>query len=262
MSQFLLPMRKIATIFAVFALLCLCLVPTQAQQPSSSQGNTPRKPLPKPPKGNRGFDQYAGPDASARLIAAGGTRGDSSPGAAEYANGLTEYKAGRYTQAAAYFVQAAEAQKTRPDYRYALALSYMEIEKQSEAESLFKEVIHLSSDKELSLLSYYNLGVIYTQRGQYHEAVDAYSAAIKLDPELSRPHYNLGVAYAALGQTKEAAEQFKNAISLKPAYAEAHYNLAVAYFQLGSKSQASEQLNVLSSLSPTLADRLKLLLNK
>lgn len=50
---------------AAFIFICGFVSTAQAQ----------RKPLPKPPSGARGFEQYAGKDASSRLIAAGSTRG-------------------------------------------------------------------------------------------------------------------------------------------------------------------------------------------
>jgi len=40
----------------------------------SAPQNKSRRPLPKPPKGSRGFEQYAGRDASTRLIGMGATR--------------------------------------------------------------------------------------------------------------------------------------------------------------------------------------------
>ncbi|MEP6708153.1 MAG: DUF928 domain-containing protein, partial [Pyrinomonadaceae bacterium] len=49
---------------------------TQAQNPPKQSG--PRRPLPKPPTGSRGFEQ-AGRDASSRLIAAAATRGPLKP---------------------------------------------------------------------------------------------------------------------------------------------------------------------------------------
>ena len=65
--------------FAVFLSLLMVgvagsVASTCAQTPSPSP--TPaRRPLPKPPSGTRGFEKYAGQDASSRLIAAGATRG-------------------------------------------------------------------------------------------------------------------------------------------------------------------------------------------
>src|SRR6267378_3228146 len=45
---------------------------------TSRAQSSPRRPLPKPPAGSRGFEQ-AGRDASSRLIAAGATRGPLKP---------------------------------------------------------------------------------------------------------------------------------------------------------------------------------------
>jgi hypothetical protein len=54
----------------------LCFVASVAgQQPASEK----RRPLPKPPKGSRGFEQYAGRDASTRLIGMGATRDVTTP---------------------------------------------------------------------------------------------------------------------------------------------------------------------------------------
>ncbi len=44
-------------------------------QTTAQKTATPRRPLPKPQNNSRGFEQYAGRDASSRLIAAGATRG-------------------------------------------------------------------------------------------------------------------------------------------------------------------------------------------
>jgi len=44
-------------------------------QDGQQSAENKRRPLPKPPKGSRGFEQYAGRDASTRLIGMGATRG-------------------------------------------------------------------------------------------------------------------------------------------------------------------------------------------
>lgn len=45
----------------------------------SSTRTQPRRPLPKPPSGPRGFEKYSGKDSSSRLIAAGATRETVNP---------------------------------------------------------------------------------------------------------------------------------------------------------------------------------------
>jgi len=100
------------------------------------------------------------------------------------------------------------------------------------------------------------MGNAYADLRQYPEAIESYKAAIKIDPELSKPHNNLGLAYAALKQLEPAVAEFSEAVRLKPSYAEAHFNLGVAYLQLGKRSEADEQQKILSTLNADLAARL------
>jgi hypothetical protein len=58
-------------------MLSLCVLVGASFQ-LAAQDNKPRRPLPKPPTGSRGFEQ-GNRDASSRLIAAGATRGPLKP---------------------------------------------------------------------------------------------------------------------------------------------------------------------------------------
>ncbi|HEV8138151.1 MAG TPA: DUF928 domain-containing protein, partial [Pyrinomonadaceae bacterium] len=68
-------MKRIALISRPMLSLCV-LVGASFQL--AAQDNKPRRPLPKPPTGSRGFEQ-GNRDASSRLIAAGATRGPLKP---------------------------------------------------------------------------------------------------------------------------------------------------------------------------------------
>ena len=63
---------------ATRVLLVATLFAIAGSMPAYPQDNKPRRPLPKPPTGSRGFEQGTR-DASARLIAAGATRGPLKP---------------------------------------------------------------------------------------------------------------------------------------------------------------------------------------
>src|SRR5687768_5416854 len=78
------PTPSLATLFVLFCLsLSFAHLPgnaagTTREVPGVPQDNKPRKPLPKPPAGSRGFEQGSR-DASSRLISAGATRGPLKP---------------------------------------------------------------------------------------------------------------------------------------------------------------------------------------
>lgn len=65
----------ICTFALTFIHVCSGMAATHAQTPAQSAQSKLRRPLPKPPKSSRGFEQYAGRDASTRLIGMGATRG-------------------------------------------------------------------------------------------------------------------------------------------------------------------------------------------
>lgn len=74
-------MLRILTLASRFLVIFVCAISVGIGSfnfISPAQENKPRRPLPKPPSGSRGFEQ-TGRDASSRLIAAGATRGPLKP---------------------------------------------------------------------------------------------------------------------------------------------------------------------------------------
>ena len=260
---------RLRTGYSAATALCLAMTATAfaqtASQPKPSP--TPRRQLPKPVGGSRGFEQFAKRDASARLIAAAGTRVIVDPGDF-YSKGEANYKAGKYEAAARDLREAVKLSPDWEDPHYVLALALTETGKLKEAIAEFKHVVKLAIKDEPKILSFYNMGNAYADLGEYHDAIDSYNQAIKLNANsanpqpLSKPHNNLGLAYAALGQLTEAVSEFNQAVQLRPDYAEAHYNLGVAYVQLGRKPEAEGQRKILSKLNPDLAAKLGALIRK
>ncbi|MBA2705175.1 MAG: tetratricopeptide repeat protein [Blastocatellia bacterium] len=223
---------------------------------------SPRRPLPKPVGGSRGFEQYARREASSRLVAGAGTRGATDPARLRYEEGEAAYAAGKYQKAIADFFEAVRLSPNWAEAHYALALSLTETQKLKAAIEEFKRVLKLKAKYELMVLSNYNIGNAYVDLGEYKEAIDAYKQAIELNPELSKPHNNLGLAYVASDQIPAALAEFKEAVQLKPDFAEAHFNLGVAYLQSGKKHEAEEEQQILTKLEPDLATKLKILIKK
>ena len=77
------------------------------------------------------------------------------------------------------------------------------------------------------------------------EAVQAFTDAVRLDPDLAEAHFRLGLGYESLGKREEAEAQYKKAVEAYKKYfeehrddAEAHYNLGQTYANLGQYSEA------------------------
>ncbi len=234
-----------------------------AQTPTSPKpAPSPRRPLPKPVGGSRGFDQYAKREASSRLVAGAATRGATDSASLRYEEGEAAYAAGKYQKAIEDFSEAVRLSPNWAEAHYALALSLTEMQKLKAAIEEFKRVLKLKAKYELMVLSNYNIGNAYVDLGEYKKAIDAYKQAIELNPELSKPHNNLGLAYAASDQPAAAVAEFKEAVQLKPDFAEAHFNLGVAYLQSDQKLEAEEQQRILTRLDTELASKLDALIKQ
>ncbi|HEU4794515.1 MAG TPA: tetratricopeptide repeat protein [Pyrinomonadaceae bacterium] len=87
------------------------------------------------------------------------------------------------------------------------------------------------------------------------EAVEAFQAAIKLDPDLAEAHFRLGLSYEALGKSEEAEAEYKKAVESFKKYldehegdSEAHYDLGQTYAGLGQYSEAIRQYRIAAKL--------------
>lgn len=69
---------------------------------------------------------------------------------------------------------------------------------------------------EDSAEAYNNQGLVYNNEGEYDKAVDAFSKAIELDPELALAYGNRGWAYIKLGQHERGIADLDKAIELDP----------------------------------------------
>jgi tetratricopeptide (TPR) repeat protein len=77
------------------------------------------------------------------------------------------------------------------------------------------------------------------------EAVQAFTEAIRLDPELAEAHFRLALGYESLGKREEAESEYKKSVETYKKYlaenpddAEAHYALGQTYAGLGQYSEA------------------------
>src|SRR4026209_1576440 len=69
------------------------------------------------------------------------------------------------------------------------------------------------------------------QAGDLMGAIDAYQAALRLDPNRGDARSNLGAAYVRLGRFAEAIDQYKQALRVAPDDVAIQLNLALAYYK-------------------------------
>lgn len=92
--------------------------------------------------------------------------------------------------------------------------------------------IRTTADTERSSRDYYELANNHYERGEFAEAIELYSEAIKKahegDPELFKFHYNRGLAFCCLERYSEGKLDILKVLELKPDFAEGWYILGLA----------------------------------
>jgi len=94
---------------------------------------------------------------------------------------------------------------------------------------------------ELSLV-YFSRASAFSNIGRYEEAVSDYTTAIALSPELAALYGNRGAVYNDMGRYEDALADLDRAIELDPDYANAYNNRGYAYYMLGDMKNARADL--------------------
>jgi tetratricopeptide (TPR) repeat protein len=208
----------------------------------------------KTPPGARGFAQYAGRDASDKLLTGGASRGLRVTSAqAAFLEGQAQYDKHNLEAAAAAFAQAIKLNPHFAEAHYSLATVLTELDRWDEAVAEFQSALAEQPSDNIRLLATYNLANAYLDLGNYNEAVNYFQRTIQLLPTEANPHYNLGLTYVALNQKDRAAQEFKEALRLNPKYAEAQFNLALVYWQTGQQTAARAEQQKLKALNAKMA---------
>ena len=81
------------------------------------------------------------------------------------------------------------------------------------------------------------------QSGQYAQAIDAYSAFLKVHPEAAPVRSNLGAALAHEGRFAEAIQQYNLALKADPSNLGIRLNLGLALYKAGDIPKASREFD-------------------
>jgi tetratricopeptide (TPR) repeat protein len=100
------------------------------------------------------------------------------------------------------------------------------------------------------------LGLIYSGKGMYPDAIQAYQSVLQMNPTHPDVLYQLSLVYAAQKEYERAIEFCKRALVFKPNLPDGRYNLAKMYLKLGQ--QELEQA-ALESPDPAIQKMLQIL---
>jgi tetratricopeptide (TPR) repeat protein len=104
--------------------------------------------------------------------------------------------------------------------------------------------------KSLSAIDWFENGCVLVNSGNPQKAVDAFTKAIKLNPNNEKFYVFRGNAYGEAGSNNQAVKDIAKAIKLNPKYAKAYVSRGNAYLRAGSYQQAVKDYTTAVKLSP------------
>ncbi len=115
----------------------------------------------------------------------------------------------------------------------------------------FKEALKLDS---CLIEARKRLGLAYYRNGMFYEAVNEYTAVVKVEPNNEQIHNMLGIIYYTMGKTDQAVEEYQKAINANPTNPKYYNNLGVAYYAGNLLDLAQAQYQKALELAPNDVD--------
>jgi tetratricopeptide (TPR) repeat protein len=143
--------------------------------------------------------------------------------------------------------------KEHPDNalaHYHLGFSYGLMGQHQQELSEYRDAIDLGLDDWQLFL---NLGLLYLEAGNLHEAMQVLKLATLLGPDRAEPHFNLGVVYQRLGMLPEAEQETLLSLQIDPTQVDGRNTLGTIYAEEGKYSRAQDTWKEVIQADPNYA---------
>ena len=185
-----------------------------------------------------------------RLYAAVLAEAPSHP-VALFRSGLLELQQGRAEAARGLMEQAVAAAAHEPRYWFGLGQALQALQRWNEAIAAYAAALRLQPDF-IDALN--NVGICSQQSGRLFEAQTAYRQALALEPRNAGIMANLGTVLREMSRFDEAVELLRAAADLEPLAASHGINLGIAYCQQRDYSAAESILRQTLEREPQSAE--------
>jgi tetratricopeptide (TPR) repeat protein len=155
-----------------------------------------------------------------------------------------------YSKAIDDFSQAIDLKKDFINAYINKALAYASINNFNEAQKILKLSLNFAHNNPIV---FYNLGIIALNQKYYDYAINNFSQAIDLKPNLTNAYINRGIAYLKTGVPEKAVQDLTQAVALNPADPEIYYNRALVYENLGEIEKALADYSRALAINPEFA---------
>ena len=144
----------------------------------------------------------------------------------------------KYAEAIEKYKSALAIDPANIQANYEMAFSLYSSGKGLDGVPFVQATIKGSTSPSLIASSYELLGSIYDQANQAQNAIDAYQAGIKINPNYQRLHYNLGITYFRNNRFADAEQCAIDAVKLDPKHASSQRLYALVCFHQNKRMNA------------------------
>jgi tetratricopeptide (TPR) repeat protein len=167
-----------------------------------------------------------------------------------FTRGLAYYSIGNAQEAYRFFEQAIEF--AGGDYPQAnLYLGIINQDVLGNTDEALKELLNTVRRKDDTPDAWYRIGLIYSQRDQIPEAINAYEKAIFYQPNNYVPVYNAGLLYELRGNLDLAEQRFRRALELQPGLVNGYFKLGELVARKGQIDEGLRLVGVSARLDPS-----------
>jgi O-antigen ligase/Flp pilus assembly protein TadD len=145
-----------------------------------------------------------------------------------YFKGMKDYENQNYNDALKDFKSAAWLDPSNGRILHALGSTYYHLDIQDEAQKTLQRTKYYFNDRNI----YRNLGLSYTQSGNYQEAEKELKLAIYLDPKFTKAYIDLAYLYAKQKNYDKAILEWNKVLEIEPDFSEKYnvlYFMGMAY---------------------------------
>lgn len=142
-------------------------------------------------------------------------RRDPDDAVAHAGLGIAYMKMGRSSEALSEFRVVVRLEPKNPQYRYNLAVAYLDADGLKRALSELDKAQALAPDWDVP---FFASGRIHLDQADYKKAVRDLIVSLEIDPQNADAHFSLATAYEALGRTTKAAAEYRETLKYVPDY--------------------------------------------
>ena len=159
---------------------------------------------------------------------------------------VSQFSVGDYEHAARSFSLVADLALADPNMAYGWAFSLSRSNKLRQSASVLEKLTRQRLSAEMLV----SVGRLYTELGDYQQALTCFRKALEEGPAIKNAHDGAGVALMRMNRPAEAIPELQAELKLNPDDVDAQYQLAYALLQLSRKDEAVALLRSLLATHP------------